>query len=380
MSFPIVELGEVVDFKGGGTPSRDKLDYWGGDIPWATVKDFNDGHVIRTTQEFITSEGLEQSASNLIPAGTVIIPTRMALGKAVVTEVDLAINQDLKAVFPSEKIDARYLLWYFIANASKIEAMGKGATVKGVTLEQLRKLKFPFVPLSDQRRIAALLDKASAICVKRREVILKLDLLVRTLFVDMFGDPLSNSKGWPIFKLEELVQFTGGSQPPKSVFVDSPRPGYVRLVQIRDFRTDKYPTYIPDDLARRRFEKTDVMIGRYGPPVFQIFRGMEGSYNVALMKAEPKEKLLPDYLFYMLKNHSVQRSVIASSQRSAGQTGVNLEFLHGIEVGTPPVNLQEKFASAVAALDAQREVYVRSERKANVLLNSLKYQMFAGKR
>lgn len=157
MSFPIVELGEVVDFKGGGTPSRDKLDYWGGDIPWATVKDFNDGHVIRTTQEFITSEGLEQSASNLIPAGTVIIPTRMALGKAVVTEVDLAINQDLKAVFPSEKIDARYLLWYFIANASKIEAMGKGATVKGVTLEQLRKLKFPFVPLSDQRRIAALL-------------------------------------------------------------------------------------------------------------------------------------------------------------------------------------------------------------------------------
>ena len=73
----------------------------------------------------------------------------------------------------------------------------------------------------------------------------------------------------------------------------------MRLVQIRDFKSDSFKVYIPKQLAKRPFIKTDVMIGRYGPPIFQILRGLEGSYNVALMKAIPRVKELDnDYLFY----------------------------------------------------------------------------------
>ena len=97
------------------------------------------------------------------------------------------------------------------------------------------------------------------------------------------------AKRWPVRMLGDVIEFVGGSQPPKDTFISEPREGYVRLVQIRDFKTDKYKTYIPTALAKRAFQKDDVMIARYGPPVFQILRGLEGSYNVALMKAAPTE-------------------------------------------------------------------------------------------
>ena len=92
-----VKLGEVLSFKGGGTPSKKSPEYWGGDIPWASVKDFKTT-VLSKTQDSITSLGVSNSATNIIPKGSIIIPTRMALGKVAVNTVDMAINQDLKAV------------------------------------------------------------------------------------------------------------------------------------------------------------------------------------------------------------------------------------------------------------------------------------------
>src|SRR5688572_27584092 len=86
-------------------------------------------------------------------------------------------------------------------------------------------------------------------------------------------------------KLGDVCSFIGGSQPPKSTFKTAPGPGYIRLVQIQDFRRSDFDVYIPIDEARRTFGVNDVMIGRYGPPVFQILRGLSGAYNVALMKA-----------------------------------------------------------------------------------------------
>ena len=93
----LVCLGEIVDIKGGGTPSRSINEYWDGSIPWATVKDFKSTS-LESTLESITSDGVANSATNIIPAGSIIVPTRMAVGKAAINTVDLGINQDLKAL------------------------------------------------------------------------------------------------------------------------------------------------------------------------------------------------------------------------------------------------------------------------------------------
>ena len=108
-----IPLGELVTIRGGGTPSRGKKEFWDGPIPWATVKDFKTTS-LSSTLESITEEGVKNSATNIVPAGSIVVPTRMAVGKAAINTIDLAINQDLKALLPKGEIDTRFLLHFLL--------------------------------------------------------------------------------------------------------------------------------------------------------------------------------------------------------------------------------------------------------------------------
>ena len=155
-------LGDVVDgLVGGGTPSRSKPAFWGNEIPWVTVKDFATFNP-QDTQESITRLGLNNSASHLIPAGTLITSTRMALGKAVVFDVDVAINQDLKAVFLRPGASVRFLFYWFECNARMIDDLGSGSTVKGISIGQLASLPFPSLSIDEQTAIATVLSDMDA--------------------------------------------------------------------------------------------------------------------------------------------------------------------------------------------------------------------------
>lgn len=141
---------------GGGTPSRANPAYWGNEIQWVTVKDFATFNP-RQTQESITIVGLKNSASNLIPAGTLITSTRMALGKAMVYEVDVAINQDLKALFLKPQVSVRFLSYWFEYFGKRIDDLGSGSTVKGISLGQLNQLPFYSPCLPEQTAISEIL-------------------------------------------------------------------------------------------------------------------------------------------------------------------------------------------------------------------------------
>ena len=147
------ELGDVLDdIVGGGTPSKGISEYFQGDIPLMTVKDMKVSRPSETGFN-ITEQALKNSSSKIIPADTVIIATRMGLGKVVRPVMPTAINQDLKALFPSEALDKSYLEQWLFSIASKIETMGTGTTVKGIRLNQIRELQVPLAPIEEQRRI-----------------------------------------------------------------------------------------------------------------------------------------------------------------------------------------------------------------------------------
>jgi type I restriction enzyme S subunit len=155
MSWEKVEFNDVLEkIVGGGTPSKTIPDYWNGDIPWCSVKDMvGDKYQLYSTEDTITNSGLENSSANLILAGTVITSTRMGLGRAFINKVDMAINQDLKALIPNEKIDNTFLLWTIVNKKEEIEGLGIGSTVKGIRLEVLRGLKFNLPPHPTQNRV-----------------------------------------------------------------------------------------------------------------------------------------------------------------------------------------------------------------------------------
>ncbi len=159
-------------------------------------------------------------------------------------------------------------------------------------------------------------------------------------------------KGWATTPIGGICEIIGGSQPPKTNFAYEPRTGYVRFIQIRDYKSDNHLTYIPSQLARRFCTKDDVMIGRYGPPLFQILRGIQGAYNVALMKAVPisGEVLDRDFLFYQLQNPPLRNYIIQSSERTVGQDGVRKDLLEAYEVALPPVGEQRRIVAKLEKL------------------------------
>ncbi|MEZ8862882.1 restriction endonuclease subunit S [Vibrio sp. 10N.247.311.51] len=152
----------VVDtIMGGGTPSKAISSYFQGDIPWMSVKDMNKNELVDTV-DHISQEAVENSSTNVIPAGTPIVATRMSLGKIVTANFDSAINQDLKALFVNLNIEKPYFVYWYRSIANLIESLGTGTTVKGIRLEVLRGLDFPLPSIAEQKVIADKLDELLA--------------------------------------------------------------------------------------------------------------------------------------------------------------------------------------------------------------------------
>ena len=146
---------------GGGTPSRTIAEYWDGNIPWMTVKDFTVGSRLGTL-ESITEQGLKNSASASIPAGTLILCNRMAVGKTTIMNVDVAINQDLKALFFSDECVPRFYQLMFELRQREIEESAGGSTVKGISLKDIRAIKMPKPCKDEQMKLAHVFDDMDA--------------------------------------------------------------------------------------------------------------------------------------------------------------------------------------------------------------------------
>jgi type I restriction enzyme S subunit len=249
----------------------------------------------------------------------------------------------------------------------------KGALYPAVTDSQVKSQIIPLPPLPEQRRIATELreqmvgvEKARLASLSRLEAIRSLPASFLRQIFPQPCQPLPD--GWRHVRLGEVCQFIGGSQPPKSNFKYQPTVGYVRLVQIQDFRRSDAAVFIPETMASRMFNETDVMIGRYGPPVFQILRGLSGAYNVALIKTNPSEHLNKDFLYFLLQWPEIQRDVIGQSQRSAGQSGVQKEYLEKYEIPLPDIHQQRRIAIQLYNLmTATEKSRVAAEEELNAI-------------
>ncbi|WP_265339883.1 restriction endonuclease subunit S [Aeromonas salmonicida] len=176
----------------------------------------------------------------------------------------------------------------------------------------------------------------------------------------------------------DVIKIFGGSQPPKSEFSNEKLDGYIRLIKIRDYKSDAHKVYIPLEKAKRFASKEDVMIGRYGPPIFQILRGLEGAYNVALMKAVPNAEILDrEFLYWYLQNYKLFNYIDAGSDRTAGQTGVNKKYLESYPILIPPLDEQTEIVHHVEKLFAFADSIEQKTNAARERVNNLTQSILA---
>jgi type I restriction enzyme S subunit len=191
-----VRLGDVARIVCGGSLDRSNSSCWNGTIPWITAKDIHDAR-INDSWERITEFGLEVSASNLLPVGSILVPASMILENVVINDVPVAINKDLKAVIvESPDFDRNYIRQFLLSKANNLEISGYKWMKSGHATEMLADIDIPLLPAEEQRRIALILDKADAICKKRRATLKLVDNFLHSISLDIFGDPVTNPKEW----------------------------------------------------------------------------------------------------------------------------------------------------------------------------------------
>lgn len=279
-----------------------------------------------------------------------------------------------------------FLHYYFSSDDGRrcIDVISAGAAQKKFNKTAFRGLEIPLPPLEEQRRIVAILDEAFEGLDRAQENAEANLRNARELFSSVLDEVFSACPShWTQSNLGATCTFVGGSQPPKSKFLQAPGEGLVRLIQIRDYKSDRNVVYIPRSLARRFCEEDDVMIGRYGPPLFQILRGIQGAYNVALMKAVPKPEMISkDFLYYFLQNGSIFQYINNASSRAAGQIGLNKATLEPYPISYPDASEQvevvERLDGAKLQCDTAIEQYAEKLQDLDDLRQSLLQKAFAG--
>ena len=373
-----VRLGNICRFQSGGTPSKGKPEFFNGTIPWITTTALNGGNIGKESAvDWISEQAIKESAAKIVPAFSIMVGTRVGVGKVAINTTSMSTSQDIVSLLDiDESVWSKAFLCKFLqAKGTFLNSQARGATIKGIKIDVLSELELPEIPMEEQQHISQIIDKTKAIIVIRQQQLQKLDELVKARFVELFGDPVVNPKGFPCYTVGEVIDFQGGSQPDKKYFEYEPAPDNIRLIQIRDYKNDKYITYIPKTMAKRFCTADDIMIGRYGPPIFQILRGIEGSFNVALMKATPKMGN-KEFVRQFLKQDCLLEYLEGLSKRTAGQDGIQMDKLKAYPFPYPPIELQKQFAAFVEQTDKSKAVIQKALDEAQLLFDSLMQKYF----
>lgn len=224
MSWPMVRLGDVCEINIGKTPSRSNSQYWGEGHSWLSISDMNQGKWIFNTKEQITDKAVKESGIKKVPANTVLFSFKLSIGRVCLSKSEIYTNEAIAAlpIKDKSKLDTIYLSHVM---KSLVFSDITDNAVMGATLnkKKLAEIRISLPPIEEQKRIAAILDKADGIRQKREQAIKLADDFLRATFLDMFGDPVMNPKGWKTNKIKKGVldiipgwSVTGENKPCKS--------------------------------------------------------------------------------------------------------------------------------------------------------------------
>jgi type I restriction enzyme, S subunit len=382
-------LGEIAEIVSGATPKTGVKEYWDGDIPWATPKDLSalDSAVIETTPRMLTQAGLKSCGSTLLPVNSLLLSSRAPIGHVAINSVPMATNQGFKSLVPDRRrVDTKFLYWWLRRNRSLLESLGNGATFKEISKKTTSAVPIGLPPIEEQRRIAAILDAADALRAKRRQALAKLDTLTQSIFIDMFGDPVTNPMGWQNPGVEGSLEcLTYGHR----FYDETYSQEGTRVVRITDLdeagnlNFDSMPrmSLTDDDRLKYRVRPGDILFARSGATVGKVAlirtgdpECIAGAYFVWMRFTD---SVRPEYARAVLTSKPV-RAMIARKSRQAAQQNFSGPAIKRLPMPSPPIALQDEFDAAVAGVRTQFEGLNQGMKRLDALFTSLQQRAFRG--
>ena len=378
-----VKVAEVFELQMGKTPARDRLEYWNnGDHEWVSIKDLGayDKYVGRT-KETISELGRMESGIKSVPAGTLIMSFKLSLGKAAITTKETYTNEAIMAFLDKKsfEINLNYMWHQF---RSKDWGRETNAAVKGKTLNKksLGSVEIVVPSIEVQLGVAAKLDRLLEQIEFARQEERLLDSLVKSQFVEMFGDP-TNGVAWPYKRLDEICTIATGNTPPRK---DPSNYGdYIEWCKTDNITDAKYLT-----TASEMLSEEGALRGRVVPAGSILMACIAGSvksigkvavadrsvaFNQQINALIPSEMIDVEYLLWALR---LSKDYLCSGVNMQLKGILNKTSLSAKSFCVPPLTLQREFASFVAEVDKSRFVVQRQIEKLQTLYDSLAQEYF----
>ncbi|TYA07718.1 hypothetical protein FXE34_14505 [Vibrio cholerae] len=388
MSWPMVKLKDCCTVVGGATPKRNIPEYWDSkDVPWVTPKDISklSNKVLNDAPEYISQLGFDKCATSLLPKGAVLLTSRAPIGNVAIAGRDMCTNQGFKSLVPSDRVDSTYLYYCMLWHSSMLEALGNGATFKEVSKKIVEEFEIPLPPLDEQKRIAEILDKADAIRQKRKQAIALAGEFLRSVFLEMFGDPVTNPKGWEVKELAEVASSQLGKMLSKHAKEGINSKKYIRNANVR-WREIDVSDLSEMDFTEKEINKFALLDGDLlvceGGEVGRcaIWTGQESDcyYQKALHRVRVKPDILTpyylqEYFYWMARKGGLLHSV--SEVTFSHLTGERLKTL---KVPLPPIKLQKQFEAIYGGYIETLGRLGLAARTDNDLFNALSQKAFSG--
>ena len=373
----MARLGDICTVVSGSTPKSNIPEYWDGDIKWITPAELTEqSYIITDSARHITELGVQKTGLKPFPAGTVILSSRAPIGKTAIAGCEMFCNQGFKNLICSDQINNRYLYWFLACNTDYLNSLGRGATFKEISKGIVEDIEIPLPSISKQVEIAEKFEKVSDLIALRKEQLAKLDQLVNSRFVELFGH-----KGYPedsLLNLCNVIDYRGKT--PEKVENGLP---FITAKNVRMHQMNLEPReYISketyDKVMVRGFPKEGDVVFTTEAPLGNVCRiphfDTEFYIGQRIVTLQT-EKLEPVYLEYALSSDDFKTKYMGKSSGST-VTGIRVRLLEQLTIPVPPMELQEQFATFVEQTQKSKLAIQQSLDKLELLKKSLMQEYF----
>ena len=386
MKYEMVKLSDVGKIITGNTPSKKNSEYYDdGNIPFIKPNNFIRDSIsnLFESDEYLSISGSE--AARMVNEGTVLVTCIGTIGNVGIASKKICFNQQINAIEPDNtKINSRYLAYTILKYKKQLKAIANAPVVPIINKTQFSLFEIPLPPLETQEKIVEVLDKAQALIDARKEQIRLMDELIQAQFIEMFGDPVINPKGWKTGYIGDITEKTQYGTSKKANEIKGNYPiirmnnitysgGWdlrnIKYIDLNDNELDKYLVFKGDLLFNRTNSKE--LVGKTA-----IFREeVPMAFAGYLVKLRTNEKGNTEYISAYL--NSIQgKSVLFNMAKSiVGMANINAEELKKIKINIPPVSLQNDFAFIVENIENQKRKLEQSlieyELNYKVIMNSI---------
>ena len=378
----MARLGDICTFQSGGTPSKTVPAYYQGNIPWITTVSLTGGRISNEAAiEYITDQAIRESAAKIVPQNSIMVGTRVGVGKVAINTVPMSTSQDIISLLNIDERtwDKDFLCKFIAAKSAYLNSQARGATIKGIKIETLASLDLTEITLEEQKHISRVIDEVLQLVKYRKDQLNELDQLVKSRFIELFG-AIPDSKHTTVTDVCSIIT-DGTHQPP--MFTSSGIPFLFVSNIVTNKITYKTEKHISEETYAELIKRTPIEIGdillstvgSYGhPAVVETDERFCFQRHIAYLKPK-KDVVNSRYLYGVLLSADVQKQ-IEEKVKGIAQKTLNLSEIKKLHFPLPSLELQNEFAAFVEHTDKLKLAVTEALAELETLKKSLMQQYF----